>query len=309
MAPPSRRPGHSRKAQYGLFTGYVIAGIGALIGAALLAISLLEPAAFGGLRGVSIDVTSPVSRTTARAREGGQGLIETVRGYLRAGSQNAALKREVELARIRLAAAQSLKQENARLKGLLGLGNSDVEPVAITHMLGSSGSSARRFGYIGAGRDRGVTPGMPVRTARGVVGRVLETSFTTSRVLLLTDSQSVLPVRLADRDVIAFAQGRGDGRIDIRLINLGLNPLKRGDMFVTSGAGGFFQPGLPVALVEQLTDDGAIARIVSDPAAADFVAVEPLYQPVLTKAARTPVDQPLPGSQTGEEGGDAPSAE
>ncbi len=301
MAPSSRRPGHSRKAQYGLFTGYVIAGIGALLGAALLVISLIEPGAFGNLRGVANDAVAPVSRTTAEAREGGKGLIETVRGYLRAGSQNAALKREVELARIRLKADEAVKQENARLKGLLDLRTSETKPVAIAHFVGSSGASARRFGYIGAGRSRGVEAGMPVRTARGVVGRVLEASFTTSRVLLLTDSQSVLPVRLADRDVIAFAQGRGDGRIDIRLINLGLNPLKRGDMFVTSGAGGFFRPGLPVAMVEQLTDDGAIARVVSDPAAADFVAVEPLYQPVLIEAARTPAEEALPGSEQDQE--------
>jgi rod shape-determining protein MreC len=63
--------------------------------------------------------------------------------------------------------------------------------------------------------------------------------------------------------------------------------LKRGDMFVTSGAGGFFRPDTAVALVERVTDDGALARIISDPAASDFVAVEPIFQPQAVRAAAT----------------------
>jgi rod shape-determining protein MreC len=65
---------------------------------------------------------------------------------------------------------------------------------------------------------------MPVRSARGIVGRVLEVGRNSSRVLLLTDSESVLPVRLANGEGVAFAHGRGDSLLRIRLINLGLNP-------------------------------------------------------------------------------------
>ena len=75
---------------------------------------------------------------------------------------------------------------------------------------------------------------MPVRSERGLVGRVLEAGRGTARVLLLTDSQSVVPVRLARADVAAFAEGRGDGLIQIRLINLGINPIRKGDLLVTS---------------------------------------------------------------------------
>ena len=138
---------------------------------------------------------------------------------------------------------------------------------------------------------------MPVRTARGVVGRVLETGGKSSRVLLLTDSESVLPVRrsTADgrRDVIAFAEGRGDGIRRIRLINLGINPLKEGDVFVTSGAGGFFSPGVAVAVVSEVLPDGALARMISDPAAADYVSVEPIWQPEAVAGAATPIESAL----------------
>lgn len=298
MAPPSsRRSGHSRRAQYGQFTGYVLASIGALVGALLLGLSLLSPRAFSGLRGTATETVAPVGQGVAVVRSEGRGLIDSIAGYLQAGSQNDALKKEVELARIRLAEAEAVKQENARLKSLLRLDDSEMEPVVIARVVGSTASSARRFAYLGVGSRDGVRPGMPVRSPRGFIGRVLEVSPETARVLLFTDSESVVPVRRADDDVVAFAEGRGDGMINVRLINLGINPLKVGDIFVTSGAGGFFRPGVAVAIATELTDDGALARIISDPAATDFVSVEPIYQPETAQAAQTPPERPLAGSE------------
>ena len=292
MAPPSsRRSSYSRRAQYGVFTGYVVAGIGALVGAVLLALSLWRPASFNGPRTVAHDAVAPAGQASAQVRAESQGLIESIRGYLRAGSQNAELKREAELARIRLAEAEATRRENARLKALLGLREEDRTPVATARLIGSTSSSARRFAYLGAGSAQGVEVGMPVRSPRGVVGRVLEVGRDSSRVLLLTDSQSVLPVRLADGNAVAFAEGRGDSMLRIRLINLGINPLKAGDVFVTSGAGGYYPPGIAVAIVAEKTEDGALARIISDPAATDYVAIEPIFQPQAIAAAATPVDQ------------------
>lgn len=292
MAPPSsRRSSYSRRAQYGVFTGYVIAGVGALIGAILLALSLWRPASFNGPRTVAQDAVAPAAEASAEVRAESQNLIEAIRGYLRAGSQNAELKQEVELARIRLAEAEAIKRENARLKALLGLEQEETKPVAVARLIGSSSASARRFAYLGAGSADGVKAGMPVRSPRGVVGRVLEVGRHSSRVLLLTDSQSVLPVRLSDSNVVAYAEGRGDSMLRIRLINLGINPLEKGDIFVTSGAGGYYRPGTAVAIVAEKTEDGALARIISDPAATDYVAVEEIWQPRAIRAAETPVEQ------------------
>ena len=118
---------------------------------------------------------------------------------------------------------------------------------------------------------------MPVRSPLGLIGRVLEVGHVTSRVLLVTDSESLVPVRRASDSIPGFAQGRADGTLQIRLISLGINPLKRGDAFVTSGTGGLFRPGTPIAIVDTITRDGAIARLLSDPAASEFVAVEPIW--------------------------------
>ncbi|QDM40066.1 rod shape-determining protein MreC [Altererythrobacter sp. TH136] len=286
MAPTSqRRSGHSRRAQFGLFTGYVLATIGAAVGAVLLGISLWRPSSFNGFRTAASDTVAPAGEVAAKGRAEGQGLFDSISGYLAAGSQNAALKQEVELARIRLKEAQAVRTENARLKTLLGFSESEIKPVAITRLVGSSAASTRRFAYLGAGRNQGVGIGMPVRSPRGVVGRVLEVGTDSSRVLLLGDSESVIPVRRSRDEVVAFAEGRGDGRLRIRLINLGINPLKKGDVFVTSGAGGYYRPGIAVAILQEVTNDGGIAAVISDPAATDFVAVEPIWQANAVRAA------------------------
>jgi rod shape-determining protein MreC len=134
---------------------------------------------------------------------------------------------------------------------------------------------------------------MPVRSPRGVVGRILEVAADSSRVLLLTDTESVLPVRRAKDEIVAFAEGRGDGLLRIKLINLGINPLEPGDVFVTSGAGGYYPPGIAVAILTETTDDGGLARIISDPAATDYVAVEPIYEPEAAVGAATPIEREL----------------
>ncbi len=294
MAPPDkRRSSYSRRAQYGLFTGYVLAGIGALVGAILLGLSLWQPAAFGGPRSAAREAVKPVAETGAATRASGQNVFAIIGGYISAGSQNAELKRELEIARIRIAEADAVARENERLKALLGLRDDEAAPVAMARFIGSTASSTRRFGYIGVGNRQGVEAGMPVRSARGVLGRVLEVGPGTARVLLLTDRESVLPVRGARSNAAGFAEGRGDGVLRIRLVNLGINPLRKGDLIVTSGAGGYFQPGVAVAIVTEIADDGAYARMVSDPAATDFVAVQPIWQRPTVEAANTPPEQPI----------------
>lgn len=286
MAPPSsRRSGFSKKQQYSVFTGYLLATLGALLGLALLALSLWQPGALQPLRGAANDAAAPAGEVTGAVRGESQSVWATITGYWRAGSQNAELRREVEVARIRLAESVAVEAENRRLKALLGLATEEAEPVATARLVGSTSTSARRFAYLGVGSSNGVEIGMPIHSERGVIGRVLETSRFSSRVLLLTDTESVLPVRRASDQTVAFAEGRGDGLLRIRLINLGLNPLEIGDVFVTSGAGGYYRPGVAVAVLNELTPDGGIARLIAEPSATNYVVVEPIYEPLAVEAA------------------------
>ncbi len=308
MAPPSAQTsGSNKKAQLGRFAGYVFASAGAVIGALLLIVSLWRPDAFYGLRSMATDAASPVGEAGAATRTGSRSFFEAIAGYYDAGNKNAELERENEIARVRLAEMRALEQENARLKALLDLTEGEIEAIATGRLIGSSSASTRRFGYLSAGSNDGVAVGMPVTSPMGLVGRILEAGGSTSRVLLLTDPESIVPVRRATDDVVAFAEGRADGSLRIRLINLGINPLELGDIFVTSGAGGLFRPGVAVAMVTEITDDGAIGQLLSNPAATDFVVIEPIFEPEAVEAFDTPLltDQAAEGNDSEPAPGDA----
>jgi rod shape-determining protein MreC len=299
MAPPiNRRTGFSKRAQYSVFFGYLAGIVGLIVGLSLLLISLNTHGAYAGLRGLAADSTAPIGRLFASGRNQSRNFFATFGGYFVSGSQNAQLKQEVLLARVRLAEAEDIRAENIRLKALLNIPrDAGSRPVANGLLIGSTPGSIRRFATLSVGANAGVETGMPVRSPMGLVGRVLDVSATTARVLLITDSESMVPVRRAKDGVDAFAQGHGDGTLVLKLINLGLNPLKIGDVMVTSGAGGLYQPGIAVAVVTQITHDGAVARVLSDPSASAYVEVDQPFSSLVKIPAPETAPSPAPSGQ------------
>ena len=279
-APSNRRPGYSRRAQYGNFFGYVIAVTGLVVGVILLIVSTGNDGAFAGLRTGAADTAAPAAKVAAGARTGSQNLWQVMSGYFTSGARVARLEREVAEGRVKLAEQAALSEENSRLKSMLALTQGDQRPVVVTRMIGSTSSSTRRFATIGAGTNQGVRIGMGVRSPLGLIGRVIEVGASSARLLLVTDADSSIPVRRASDGIQGYANGLGNGTVQIRLSTTGVNPLHTGDAIVTSGSGGIYRPGEAVAVVVSLTPDGAIARPLSDPGQTEFVAVEPLFDEI-----------------------------
>ena len=174
MAPSAnRRSGHSRRAQYTTFFGYLVGVAGLLVGAALLLISIFQPDFLSGARSAAVDATSPPGALVSAGRSGGHDGLSAIAGYFKAMGNYARLERELEEARTRLAESEATAAENRRLKQLLGLASGETRPVAIARFTASTASGSRRFATISAGRRDGVTTGMPVRSVLGLVGRVL----------------------------------------------------------------------------------------------------------------------------------------
>ncbi len=291
MAPPStRRPGFSRRAQYGLFLGYVIAVAGVLFAILLLIVAAVDPRGFAAQNGPGLDPHHPVS-------SGGRSVVDVFTGtggsisnYFRAGSQNAELRRELADTRRQLVAIQAMRFENQRLRQLLGVAQEVSDEVTVARIVGSSFGSVRRTATLSAGSASGVAVGQPVRAPDGIIGRVLETGRWASRVLLITDGASTVPVRLVRDGTAALAVGRGDGTMELRTLEVGANPFRPGDILVTSGIGGIFPPNIPAARVVAVQGDTAIARPIADPARADFAVVQRIYQP----AVEAPLNQAPP---------------
>jgi len=286
------RPGWSRKAQYGLFFSFLAAIAGLLIGLVLLAVSFVAPKSYAAVRGAALDATAPVTGGLREVTATVSGLFSGAGDYWDAAHQNAQLKRERDLMIQRIIEAKAISQENRELKAALQLREHSRTPVASGRIVGSSFSSPRRFAIFSAGSSDGVRIGMPVRSPSGLIGRVMDAGALASRVLLVSDRASIVPARILRTGQPVISQGRGDGTVDLRPLEVGRNPFRSGDIVITSGTGGLYPPLIPIARVVRLDDDGAIARPLADPGSTSFAVVEQPYEPAAAaEATARPEDE------------------
>jgi rod shape-determining protein MreC len=279
MAPPrNRRLGFSRRVQMSLFLSYVVAVICLVIGVGLLIVGRLDPSGYHMLRTSVLDLTAPVTGAGRQVVVGIERNLDAVSGYIDAGGQNQALKTELDNARRQLVRQQGLAQENARLRRTLRLVDTSPATVAVARVVGSSLTAPRRYAVLSAGTADGVAVGEPVISSDGLIGRIVEAGRGAARILLITDAESAIPVRMSIANRPAIATGRGDGTLALRALVGGARPFKPGDVAFTSGTGGIFAPGVPVAVVVSGDADSAIARPLADPALLDFAVVQKIYQ-------------------------------
>ena len=282
------RPGWSRRAQYGLFFSFLAVIAGIVIGLILLVLSLVAPKTFQSVRGAALDVTGPVAGALHEVTATGEGLFTGAGNYWDAARQNADLKRDRKAMLQRMVEAKAILLENQQLKATLQLREHERGAIAVGRIVGSCFNSPRRFAILSVGTNDGVRVGMPVRSADGLVGRIIDSGALASRVLLVSDRANIVPARLLRGGIPVIAQGRGDGTLDVRPLEVGSNPFKRGDIIISSGTGGLSPPLVPIARIVKLDDDGAVALPLADPANTSFAIVEPPFEPAAIAAEAAP---------------------
>ncbi len=281
------RPGWSRRAQYGLFFGFVATVAAIVIGLLMLILSLAAPQSYAVVRGAAMDFASPVTNALNEVADTATGLVSGAGDYWNAARQNKELKKQRSAMLRRMVEAKAIQLENQELKRALSLRERDRQTVAAGRVVGSSFSSPRRFAILSVGTRDGVAVGMPVRAADGLVGRVIDAGSFASRVLLVSDRANIVPARLIRGGLPVIATGRGDGTIDVRPLEVGRNPFRKNDIIVTSGTGGLYPPLWPIARIVRLDDDGAIAVPLADLGQISFALVEPAFEPTaIAEAAR-----------------------
>jgi rod shape-determining protein MreC len=276
----------------GLFISFLALIAGVIVGLILLGLSLVAPKTFQGVRGAALDVTAPVTSALHEVTDTVGGMFTGAGNYWDAAHQNSKLKRERAQMVQQIIRAKAVLQENLQLKAALQLRERTRDTVATGRIVGSSFNSPRRFAILSAGSSDGVRIGMPVRSPDGLVGRVIDSGMLASRILLVSDRANIVPARLLRGGIPVISQGRGDGTVDIRPLEVGRNPFRRGDIIVTSGTGGLYPPLVPIARVVKLDDDGAIGMPLADPATTSFAIVEPAFEPAA--AADAPAAQDTP---------------
>jgi rod shape-determining protein MreC len=184
-------------------------------------------------------------------------------------SENEALQRQrIELAQVATHAAQ-LAAENAQLRRLLGVTDNLSQQAVVVEVLYEPPNAFNQRLVFNKGSRQGVKPGMPVIDEGGVVGQIVRVTPMTSEAALVTDGQVSIPVEILRNGLrlIAFG-GNAPGKIEVRYLAANAD-IKEGDTIVTSGVGGLFPSGLPVAKVQSVERDTAsgFARAVAEPLA------------------------------------------
>ena len=186
-------------------------------------------------------------------------------------SENARLRRQVVISQYRLQDLNVLEMENNRLRELLDSYEEVSEDrVMIAEILSTDLEHYRQRFIINRGAVDDVKVGQPLLDADGVVGQVESVSAMTSEALLITDPDHAVPVAIERTGARAIAEGTGDSS-QLRLNNLTNSAdVVLGDRLVTSGLGGIFPSGRPVAIIDEFTQrpDQNFAYVTATPVSA-----------------------------------------
>lgn len=180
---------------------------------------------------------------------------------------NKALRNKMLLLESEVTLLEQYREENERLRKLLGSPFVRDERKVVTEVMAVDSSTYQEQVVIDKGRVDGVYVGQPVINEKGVVGQVVEVAAHNSRVLLITDPNAAIPVQVIRNDIRVIASGSGNAN-GIQLQHIpSNNDIIEGDLLVSSGLGGRYPEGYPVAYISTVVKDShqEFATIEADP--------------------------------------------
>lgn len=189
-------------------------------------------------------------------------LGETSAGRNELRLENSRLKAERLLTHARLQRYSALEAENTRLRAMLEARTRVRDEVRVAGIMSVSANPFRHDLVIDKGLNDGVYDGQAMIDADGVVGQVIETGLFSAQAVLISDPDHALPVEINRNGLRTIAVGTGEfDRLDLPFLPNNAD-VRQGDLLVTSGLGGAFPAGYPVAIIDNVT------RIPQEPFAA-----------------------------------------
>ncbi|MEX2496182.1 MAG: rod shape-determining protein MreC [Woeseia sp.] len=179
------------------------------------------------------------------------------------------LNAERLLTHARLQRFTALESENARLRAMLEATSKVRDQVQVAEIMSVSSNPYRHNIIINKGSRDSVYNGQAMIDADGVVGQVIEAGLLSSQGVLISDPDHALPVEVNRNGLRTIAVGTGEfDRLDLPFLPNNAD-IREGDLLVTSGLGGAFPPGYPVAIIGSVTriPEGPFAEVNARPAA------------------------------------------
>lgn len=162
------------------------------------------------------------------------------------------LEAERLLTRAELQQLTALRAENDRLRAMLDARPRIRDQIRVAEIMAVDANPYRHNIVIDIGERDRVYDGQAIIDANGVIGQVLETGLTTSQAILISDPSHALPVEISRNGLRTIAKGTGEfDRLDLPFLPNNAD-IQEGDVLVTSGLGGAFPAGYPVAVVSDV---------------------------------------------------------
>lgn len=184
-------------------------------------------------------------------------------------AENKLLRNQIRVQESRLQQMASLVAENLRLRQLMNSSEIVQDRVLVAELIGISPDPLVHKVIVDKGSNDGIYVGQPLLDAFGLMGQVVSVTPYTAQVLLITDNSHAIPVQITRNNVRTVAEGVGDlYELHLRYVSSTMD-IKEGDILVSSGLGGRFPVGYPVAQIEKITFDPgeAFATVIAKPAA------------------------------------------
>lgn len=230
-----------------------------------------------------------------RALRGTWGYFQNTQSLIRESDD---LAEQLLVQQSRLQRFAALNEENRRLRALLGGAERlDIE-FQFAELVDVDLDPFSHRVMINRGKDRGVEVGQAVIDGSGVMGQVEEVKLHFSRVRLISDPNHALPVQISRTGLRTVAFGLGN-TAKLSLPSLPREAdVREGDLLVTSGLGGRFPGGYPVAVIEAIDRDEG--RMFAEVLARPLAALDRGREVLLLKSVPAQ-QQPVPGQQLRDE--------
>jgi len=235
-------PWHSRPTLLVLLIFLTFAGM------ALNELGYVEPIQQWGLR-----LLAPLQCALASITEGVSELFTTLRELRTLRQENEALRELADRLMIENVRLKEAEAENESLRRLLKFTQANPHQryrgaEVVGRVIGRDPSNFFSYLTIDVGSDQGIRQGMPVVTDRGLVGRVTEVGFTSSKVLLIIDARSSVNALIQRSRASGVVEGMLGGMLILKYISQD-EQVGVGDVVLTSGLGGTFPKGIVIGQV------------------------------------------------------------
>lgn len=242
------------------------------LAAALLLLGRAETYVFDQARQVVTDLAAPLLEVASRPVAATRRLIERTDEYAYVFDENERLRAENARLLEWKEEALRLQAKIARYEALLNVQVDQSIEYVSGRVVSDSGGPFIDTVLVNVGSEKGARSGLAVIDSDGLVGRVVSTGPKASRVLLLTDLNSRIPVVVEPAQYKAILAGDNTSWPKLEYL-AAQGAVSAGDRVVTSGDGGLIPAGLPVGLVIQTSSGELRVQTFSDRGRLDFVRV------------------------------------